>query len=86
MFLDTAPLLELQVYVILLIHYHLTSCLFVCFLFFFLLFFFFFFFFVAASSASILWKNEIIKFPFFFFIRNDVGCPNHSKVSCCIFT
>ena len=30
MFLDTAPLLELQVYVILLIHYHLTSCLFVC--------------------------------------------------------
>ena len=50
----------IQVYVILLIHYHLTSCLFV-------FSFFFLFFFVAASSVSILWKNEIIKFLLFFF-------------------
>ena len=59
----------IQVYVILLIHYHLTSCLFVCLFSLFLspFCFCFSFFVVAASSASILWKNEIIKFPFFFF-------------------
>ena len=73
----------IQVYVILLIHYHLTSCLFVC------LFslFFFSFFFVAASSVSILWKNEIIKFLFFFFSFLMMWVVRiHSKVSCCIFT
>ena len=84
MFLDTAPLLELQVYVILLIHYHLTSCLFVCL---FSLFFFSFFVVVAASSVSILWKNEIIKFLFFFFSFLMMWVVRiHSKVSCCIFT
>ena len=73
----------IQVYVILLIHYHLTSCLFVC------LFslFFFSFFVVAASSVSILWKNEIIKFLFFFFSFLMMWVVRiHSKVSCCIFT
>ena len=62
----------IQVYVILLIHYHLTSCLFVCL---FSLFFLFFLFqqVVWVYHGKMKLSNS---FFFFFFIPNDVGCQN----------